>query len=73
METILNGQITVSLIVGIMVKIMMVLLLIMYLVMLRQTALMDKVIKLPVGGSIRIFIWSFFALFLLLTVIVVLA
>lgn len=73
METILNGQIAVSLIVGIMVKIMMVLLLFMYLVMLRQTALMDKVIKLPVGGSIRVFIWSFFALFLLLTVIVVLA
>lgn len=73
METILNGQITVSLIVGIMAKITMVLLLVMSLVMLRQTALMDKVIKLPVGGSIRTFIWSFFALVLLLTVIVVLA
>lgn len=73
METILNGQIAVSLVVGIMVKIAMVLLLFMYLVMLRQTALMDRVIKLPVGGSIKIFVWSFFALFLLLTVIVVLA
>jgi len=73
METILNGQITVSLVVGIMAKITMVLLLVMSLVMLRQTALMDKVIKLPVGGSIRTFIWSFFALVLLLTVIVVLA
>jgi len=73
METILNGQITVSLVVGIMAKITMVLLLLMSLVMLRQTALMDKVIKLPVGGSIRTFIWSFFALVLLLTVIVVLA
>lgn len=73
METILNSQITVSLIVGIMAKITMVLLLLMSLVMLRQTALMDKVIKLSVGGSIRLLVWSFFALVLLLTVIVVLA
>ena len=73
MEAILNGQITVSLIVGVMAKITMVLLLLMFLVMLRQTSLMDRVIKLPVGGSIKIFIWSFFTLILLLTVIVVLA
>ena len=73
METLLNGQITISLIIGIMAKITMGLLLIMFLVMLRQTSLMDRVIKLPVGGSIKTFIWSFFAVFLLLTVIVVLA
>ncbi|HSV94921.1 MAG TPA: DUF5657 family protein [Spirochaetia bacterium] len=73
METILNGQITVSLVVGIMAKIMMVLLFLMSLVMLRQTALMDKVIKIPVGGSIKTLVWSFSALLLLLTVIVVLA
>jgi len=73
METILNTQISISLIVGIMAKILMVLILVMSLVMLRQTTLMDKVIKLPVGGSIKTFIWSFFGLLLLLTVIVVLA
>ena len=73
METILNSQITVSLVVGIMAKLMMILLLVMALVMLRQTSLMDRVIKLPIGGSIKTFIWSFFGLLLLLTVIVVLA
>ncbi len=72
METILESQITVSLIVGIMAKVMMVLLLLMALVMIRQTSLMDRVIKLPVGGSIKTFVWSFFGLLLLLTVIVVL-
>lgn len=72
METLLNGQITVSLIVMIMAKITMVLLLAMSLVMVRQVSLMDRVIKLPVGGSIKLLIWSFFALVLLLTVIVVL-
>lgn len=73
MESILSTQITVSMIVGIMAKIMMVLLLIMSLVMLRQTVLMDKVIKLPVGGRIKFLIWSFLGLLLVLTVIVVLA
>lgn len=73
METILNGQISVSLVVGIMAKILMILILLMSLVMLRQTALMDKVVKLPVGGTIKMLVWSFFGLLVLLTVIVVLA
>jgi hypothetical protein len=73
METVLNSQITVSLIVGIMAKITMVLLLVMSLVMLRQTTLMDRVVKLPIGSSIKMLIWGFFGLVLLLTVIVVLA
>lgn len=73
METILNAQISVSLVVGIMAKILMVLMLLMSLVMLRQTALMDKVVKLPVGGTIKMLVWSFFGLLVLLTVIVVLA
>ena len=72
-EVLLNGQITVSLVVGILAKITMVLLLLMSLVMLRQVGLMDRVIKLPVGSSIKLFVWSFFALMVLLTVIVVLA
>lgn len=73
METILNGQISVSLVVGIMAKILMILILLMSLVMLRQTALMDKVVKLPVGGTIKTLVWSFVGLLVLLTVIVVLA
>lgn len=72
METILDGSITVSLIVGVMAKITMVLLLLVALIMLRQTALMDRVVKLPVGAGLKILIWSFFALILVLTVIVVL-
>jgi len=73
METILNGQITVSLVVGIMAKILMLLMLFMSLVMIRQTSLMDRVIKLPVGGAIKSLVWGFFALLFVLTVIVVLA
>lgn len=72
MESILNAEITVSMIIGVMAKILMVLLLLMSLVMLRQTALMDKVVKLPVGGAIKTLAWSFFGLLVLLTVIVVL-
>jgi capsular polysaccharide biosynthesis protein len=71
METILNNQITISLIVGLMAKIMMVLLLVMALVMIRQTSLMDRVIKLPVGGAIKSLVWSFLGLLLVLTAIVI--
>lgn len=73
METLLESQITVSMIVGIMAKILMLLLLFMSIVMLRQTALMDKVIMVPAGGSIKSFVWGFLVLLVLLTVIVVLA
>lgn len=77
MDTILNSQIgsqiSISLVVGIMAKILMVLILVMGMVMIRQTSLMDKVIKLPVGGRIKSLVWSFFVLLCLLTVIVVLA
>lgn len=72
METVLNMQITTSLIVIIMAKITMGLLLLVSVVMLRQIILMDRVVKLPVGGSIKTLTWSFFALVALLTVIVVL-
>jgi hypothetical protein len=72
METILNSQITVSFVVGVMAKIMMALLLLISLVMLRQTSLMNRVIRFPMGGKIKILVWSFFGLVVLLTVIVVL-
>lgn len=73
MEAILNTQITVSMIVGVMAKIMMLLLLVLALVMVRQAALMGRVVNLPIGGNLKLLSWSFFALLLLLTVIVVLA
>ncbi len=68
-----GSQITVSSIVGIMVKIMMFLLLVLALVMVRQTSLMDKVVKLPVGGNVKLLTLSYFVLMLFLTAIVVLA
>ena len=70
-ETILDGQITVSMIVAIMAKIAMVLLLLLTIILLRQTTLMDRVIKLSVGRSIKMFVLGFLALILLLTVIVI--
>ncbi len=68
-----GSQITVSSIVGIMVKIMMFLLLVLALVMVRQTSLMDKVVKLTVGGNVKLLTLSYFVLMLFLTAIVVLA
>lgn len=69
----LNSQITASLVVGVMVKILMVMLLILAMVMVRQTSLMNKVVSLPVGGKVKTLTWSYFALMLLLTAIVILA
>lgn len=73
LDTIINTQISVSLIVGIMVKILMVLLLILAIVMVRQTSLMDKVVKLPMGGNVKLLALSYFVLMILLTAIVILA
>lgn len=73
MEQILSTQITVSMIVGVMIKILMGLLTVMVVVMTRQVALMDRVVKLPVGGSIKALVWSVLILMVLLTAIVVLA
>lgn len=73
METILNMNFSVSLVVGVMSKIMMILLVVLSLVMVRQAGLMGRVVNLPIGGNLKMLTWSFFTLLTLLTVIVVLA
>lgn len=72
-DAIINAQISVSMVVGMMVKLFMILLLILSVVMVRQAGLMNKVIKLPVGGSVRLLTWSYFLFTALLTAIVILA
>ncbi|HOX96406.1 MAG TPA: hypothetical protein PLI45_03410 [Candidatus Woesebacteria bacterium] len=72
-DTIINSQITVSSIVGVLVKLMMLLLLTLSAVMVRQCILMNRVVKLPIGGSVRLLTWSYFVLMLFLTAIVILA
>jgi len=69
----INIDISLSLIVGIMVKMLMLILLFLSIIMVRQEALMDRVVNLPTGRSLKIVMWAFFGLTLLTTVIVVLA
>lgn len=72
-ETVINTQISVSMIVGLMVKALMILLLVLSLVMVRQSSLMNRVVRLPEGSSVKVLTWSFFVLMLFLTAIVILA
>lgn len=73
MEIIPGIIINISTIVGFMVKISMVLLLVMSLIMIRQESLMNNVVNLPIGKSLKFMTWAFFGLMLLTTVIVILA
>jgi len=73
MEIIPGVVISFSMIVSLMVKVSMVLVLVLSLIMVRQESLMDRVVNLPVGKSLKIVTWAFFGLTLLTTVIVVLA
>lgn len=73
MEIIPGVVISLSMIVSLMVKVSMVLILVLSLIMVRQESLMDRVVNLPVGKSLKIVTWAFFGLTLLTTVIVVLA
>lgn len=66
-------DIDLSMVVGLMVKLLMVLLVVLSLVMVRQESLMDKVVNLPMGKSLKTLVWVFFVVTLILTVIVVLA
>ncbi|EKD53524.1 MAG: hypothetical protein ACD_61C00023G0014 [uncultured bacterium] len=56
-----------------MVKISMVLFLIMSLIMVRQASLMDRVVSLPIGKSLKLLTWGYFLFSLFVTVIVLLA
>ncbi len=73
MEIIPGVSISLSLIVGFMVKISMVLFLIMSLIMVRQASLMDRVVSLPIGKSLKLLTWGYFLFSLFVTVIVLLA
>jgi len=71
METLLDGGITISAVVGVLIKIAMLLLFLLSLIMLKQTSMMTKVVSFPVGGNVKVLVWGFCVLMLLLTVIVV--
>lgn len=73
MEIIPGVIISLSMIVSLMVKISMVLILVLSLLMIRQASLMDRVVNLPIGKSLKLVVWAFFGLTLLVAVIVVLA
>ncbi|KKT83089.1 MAG: hypothetical protein UW80_C0022G0012 [Microgenomates group bacterium GW2011_GWC1_44_9] len=73
MELIPGVTINLSMIVSFMVKISMVLILILSLIMIRQESLMDRVVNLPIGKSLKILTWGFFGITLFVTVIVLLA
>jgi hypothetical protein len=73
MEIIPGVSISLSLVVGFMVKISMVLFLIMSLIMVRQAILMDRVVSLPIGKSLKLLTWGYFLFSLFVTVIVLLA
>jgi len=66
-------DITLSLVVGWMIKILMILLLLLSVIMVRQEALMNKVVNLPLGKNLRVLVWVFFLITLILTTIVVIA
>ena len=73
MEIIPGVVISLSLIVGFMAKISMILFLILSIIMVRQESLMDKVVNLPIGKSLKILTWGYFLFSLFVTVIVLLA
>ncbi|HCQ31700.1 TPA: hypothetical protein DIU27_04960 [Candidatus Collierbacteria bacterium] len=73
MEIIPGITISLSMIVSFMVKISMVLFLILSLIMVRQESLMDRVVNLPIGKSLKILTWGYFLFSLFVTVIVLLS
>lgn len=73
MEIIPGVTISLSMIVGFMVKTSMLLLTLLGIIMVRQASLMDKVVNLPVGKSLKLSAWIYFFISLLVTVIVLLA
>ena len=69
----INIEVSLSLVVGIMVKMLMLILLLLSVIMVRQEALMDKVVNLPMGNTLKTLVWVFFVMTLILTTIVVIA
>ncbi len=60
-----------SFVVGIMVKILMVLLLLLSLILIRQDSLMARVVNIPLGRNLKMVVWTYFVLTLMLTAIVI--
>ena len=60
MEIIPGVTVSLSMIVSLMVKTSMVLFLILSLIMVRQESLMDQVVNLPTGKSLKILTWGYF-------------
>jgi len=73
MEIVPGLTISLSMIVSFMVKISMVLFLLLSLIMIRQGTLMNRVVNIPIGKSLKLLIWGYFLFSLLMTVIVLLA
>ncbi|PIP85710.1 hypothetical protein COW83_02855 [Candidatus Collierbacteria bacterium CG22_combo_CG10-13_8_21_14_all_43_12] len=73
MEIIPGVTINLSMIVSFMVKISMILFLILSIIMVRQESLMDKVVNLPIGKSLKILTWGYFLFSFFVTVIILLA
>lgn len=69
METLTTANIF-NLIVDIMVKVSLVLLVVLSLIMVRQAGLMNRVVNYPIGGSLKILVWGFCFLCLIITAIV---
>lgn len=72
MEIVPGINIGLSDVVGVMVKILFVLITLLSLIIVRQTALMHKVVSVHVGGNLKLVAWVFFVISLVLTGIVML-
>ncbi len=66
-------DLSLSMIVGLMVKTLMALLLVLSVIMVRQSSLMNRVVSLPMGNTLKVVVWVFFVMTLILTMIVVIA
>ena len=58
--------------VNIMVTVALLLLCLLSLIMVRQAGLMNRVVNYPIGGSLKVLVWGFSFLCILITVIVIL-
>jgi len=66
-------DISLSLVVGLMIKTLMVLILVFSVIMVRQASMMDRVVNLPIGNTLKKVVWAFFVLAAVLTFVVVVA
>lgn len=58
-------------IVNIMVTIALLLLCLLSLIMVRQAGLMNRVVNYPIGGSLKVLVWGFCFLCVIITAIVI--